>query len=144
MIKRITLTENDISWSSFRCASPSEQEKRIREVETVLNSIIFANNSKEIENVINNYIFKSNGNKVRIRCFVTFLSFNDREGHILRYSLENNEIVTKILDSKTKEEIRIEKGFYGWKPHRIYNYDVVNTLYRILYPAKKYHNTKIK
>ena len=56
MIKRIKITEHDISWSSFRCASKDEQEKRMLEVESVLNAIIFAKDSKEIQSVVDKYI----------------------------------------------------------------------------------------
>lgn len=136
MIKRIKITEKDISWSSFRCASKDEQEKVMAEVESVLNSIIFAKTKEEIESVVDKYILKSNVNRVRKSCFITFLSFNNREGEIIRYSLKDQKIVATILDAKTKNEICVKEGFYGWKSHRIYNRDVTNSLYRILYPPK--------
>ena len=73
---------------------------------------------------------------MRIACFITFLSFNNREGKIIRYALKDQKVIATILDSKTKEEIDVKEGFYGWKSHRIYNRDVTNSIYRILYPSR--------
>lgn len=137
MIKRVKIHESDISWSSFRCASEEERNKRIAMVENVLNYIIFAKDSTEIESVVKKYILKSSA-KFRVKCFITFLSFNDRKGNIFRYSLKDGKVITIILNSKNKKEIGSEEGFYGWEPHRLSSYDIKNSLYRILYPPTKY------
>ena len=138
MLNRVKIHESDISWSSFRCASEEERNKRIAMVEDVLNYIIFAKDSTEIETVVQKYILKSSA-KFRVRTFITFLSFNNRKGSIFRYSLkEDGKVITIILNSKNKKEIGSEEGFYGWEPHRLSSYDIKNSLYRVLYPPTKY------
>ncbi len=139
MIKRVKIHESDISWSSFTTLPQEKKDFILLEVENLLNEMVFAKDKDEMDVVFKNYILTKDDNKQRINRLVKFLHFNDRKGHIYSYelNLENSKIVATVRDSKTKKVMVVEEGFYGWKPHRIYNGDIVNLMYRILYHQRR-------
>lgn len=139
MIKRVKISESDIHWASFSSRPQLQKDKILLEIEDLLNKMVFSNNKEEIESVFKEYIMTRDENKQRLKRFVSFLHFNDRKGYIYEYdfNLENSKIIATIRDSKTRNIIGTEEGFYGWKPHRIYNGDIVNLIYRILYHQRR-------
>lgn len=139
MIKRVKINESDISWSSFTTLPQEKKNKVLLEVEDLLNKMVFAENKEEMDAIFKYVMSKGHDIPQRLKNFVGFLHFNDRKGHIYRYSLDLQmwKIKTKVVDAKTEELICEEEGFYGWKPHRIYNMDIVHSLYRILYHPKR-------
>lgn len=140
MLNRVKIHESDISWSSFTTLPQEKKNKVLLEVEDLLNKMVFAKDQHEMDTIFEYIISKGHDIPQRLKNFVGFLHFNDRKGHLHFYELdlEKCKIIATIKDAKTKELIEVKEGFYGWKPHRIYNRDIVHSLYRILYhPERK-------